>query len=427
MEIVHGFSFDGLRLWVNSDNPSQVDNTPNIQFVERLIIKNRLPLNFLTLNITQVCNLSCTYCFGSHLNNITMNEDTAFASVNYLLSQNDGDVGIRFFGGEPLLNFELLKSVTEYVEHKMNLEGNSRKVFFNIFTNALNLRDEHIEFFKRKAFSVFISLDGPADIHDQNRIRKDGSGSFVDVFKNARRLVNELPPYRVTIRAVVDPSVGSSLIEIVEALFDTGAARVSFTLPWVLKNSSLAVNIEHADKLKKSIEDLGIWYLNNIKNRRFDKIGLHPFVTIMGYYLFPSSNLYAHSCGAGVEAITVSSEGTMFPCHAFAGYPQFAMGDVSTENHSSTDVYDEFLRYQADNIKKCGDCWAKYICLTRCPADTFIYSGDLYDINQLRCDVYRRLFEVSLGICYILKHNYPKEYKVLKRLLGENINQADPH
>jgi uncharacterized protein len=427
MEALHSFTYEGVRLYIDPSNPLVVSSTPNIQ--EKISVRevnhSHSLLSFLTIYLTQACNLSCKYCFGAHLKSKSMEIDTARAALDYLFSQGNHDVAIRFFGGEPTLRFEILQAMVEYATYKINAEENKRKIFFSIFTNAFNLKEEHIAFFRQHEFSVFISLDGPEKVHDRNRILKDGTGTFSQVFSNACWLVSELP-HRVLIRAVIDPSL-CDLVGVAETLFGTGADFVSLTLPWVSKDSPFVLNEKRLNSLKKAIDNLSRWYLYNIiRTRRFDRIGLHPFVKLITKAMVSCASLEVYACGAGVESAAVSTDGTLFPCHAFVGHSQFATGDVWGTS-LNPEVQKQFRYYGADTVNSCKDCWAKYICTARCPADSYLFSGNIFHLNTLRCDFYRYIYEVSLGIYYILATMHPKEYRLVQRFVSKRSHVLGPY
>lgn len=427
-ETLHSFTFGGRQLFVNPTNlQTSEDPSTALGGAPRTLVRQRSATSYLTLHLTQACNLSCSYCFGAHLHGGLMPLDTGSAAIDFVFGQSDQDIAFRFFGGEPLLAFDLIKRLVAYALEKRAQEGNLRQVSFNIFTNAVNLTDEQVAFFKEHRFSVFVSLDGPEVVHNRYRRMRNGSGTFDKVFNHARWLASELP-HRVLIRSVLDPSSDDSLVDIAEALFATGATFVSFTLPWVASDSPFALTPSRVERLRTEVDALAHWYLNNItRDRRLGYLGLHPFNKIIIKAMHQESPLEVHACGAGVEGAAVSTDGRLYPCHAFVGYPQFEMGGVWGLSPGGAAIRNSFVDYGAETVRSCKECWARNLCTARCPADSFFFSGEIHEMNGLRCHFYRRVYEAGLAINYILTHDHPREYKIIERLIDKKERIIGAH
>ncbi len=417
----HTFERNGMSFVVPVLNPSavQVVGAPR-ELYEPLPVNNqRRGLNFITLHVTEKCNFSCRYCFvaPNSRRNLAMSLETAKQAVRLIYASSEDRVAIRFFGGEPLLNFELIEEVVSYAEKLMHSAGKS--ISFNIFTNGALLRPEHVDFFEKHPFTVFLSIDGTEDTHDKLRPFRGGAGSYRLVSQKAKLLLERIP-YRVLARAIVDPRDRVvSLVEVAEGLIDLGFLFISLEVPWVDSNSRFALDAASTERLKDEFTRLADVFLDRTLHKKTDFFGLHQFGGLLRH-LTEGISLDTYSCGAGAEMVAVSTDGALYPCHAFVGMEQFKIGHVTLEETDHA-IREQFIRYGSETISSCQTCWARFLCRKRCPFDAYLFTGDLWSPNPYRCDLERHIVELTLYIYHSLKQNNPKMLEVFRWMVKKRL------
>ncbi|GAB6116872.1 thioether cross-link-forming SCIFF peptide maturase [Thermoanaerobacter brockii subsp. lactiethylicus] len=396
---------------------------------EKLISKKRGKINYITLYITDKCNLACTYCF-----NKTNNEKVTYTFfperniekiIEFLKRTDIHFVTIRFFGGEPLLEIEYIEKILKYIEMKIKNKELAINVQYNVFTNGTILNDKILEILRRYNIFIFISIDGCKEMHDINRKYPNGSGSFDLVLRNAQ-ILNKQFPYKLIVRCIFDPSQNQiSLVDVADKLFNYGFFVVSIESPWVDKNFHMALNKNNLLNIKGHIKNFTFEYIKRIKNKNYSLIGIHPFSRYIQFLVNKCNFLDIYSCGAGAEMIAISTKGDIYPCHAFVGKEKFKLGNI-TEGITNLSLHNGFKKFSAEYIPKCKECPIRYFCTIRCPADFYFFNGDIYAPNEYRCEIAKEIIKSSFYIYYILKTEMPYQLKVLKRFLNrfKSISQV---
>ncbi len=339
--------------------------------------------------------------------------ETAQTAIRMLFASPAPCVTIRFFGGEPLLNFPLIIEAVHFAKQQSQRIG--KQVSFNLFTNGFLLEPEHLQFLQAHEFTVYLSIGGSEISHNQLRPLKGGGPSFQQVVQNAQRILAALP-YRVAARVIVDPrETDPSLTKIVESLIDSaGFPFVSLDVPWMASEADFVLDSQSTANMKEQFSELAETMLKRFLCRNLDWAGIHQFGGVLNRLLDEESSLDIYSCGAGSEMLAVSTDGFLYPCHGFVGIDRFALGSVSAGITSPSELHNTFLNYSAETISTCKACWARFLCTKRCPFDAYLFNGDILKPNHFRCDLERHIIEQGLYLYATLEREAPRVFRTLK-------------
>ncbi|MBQ4053726.1 MAG: thioether cross-link-forming SCIFF peptide maturase [Clostridia bacterium] len=349
----------------------------------------------LCMHIAHTCNLNCEYCFASqgkyHGERAVMSFEVGKRALDFLV-ENSGtrhNLEVDFFGGEPLMNFDVLKRTVYYAKEAGEKAG--KKFLFTTTTNALLLNDEVIKFFNEEMENVVLSLDGRKEVHDAIRKTINGKGTFdliIDKIKNFIALRGEKSYY------VRGTFTAKNLDFAKDVLFiaDQGVDSISME-PVVTEIEDLQIKDEHLPRIEEEYENLCDAYLERYaKGQGFNFF--HFNVDLEGG---PCLSKRVSACGAGNEYFSVAPNGDLYPCHQFVGDDKFRMGSV-TEGITRTDIREEFKNSCLFTRKKCGDCFAKFICSGGCNANNYHYNGDINDPYEVTCGMMKKRIECAMHI-----------------------------
>lgn len=350
--------------------------------------KETYPVINMSLFLTQSCNLKCVYCYGDgggYGTGGNMEEKIAFQAVDWLLEQSGKikKVHIGFFGGEPFLNFALMKAVVAYAETKVQELG--KQVEFHTTTNATLLDDEQIAFIQEHQLQVMVSLDGPKEIQDAQRPYANGQGSYDSIVPKIKKLLAAVP--ETPGHAVL---VGHTDAEVVKnALKDIGFGEVSImpVAKSLFAEPNSAAAVRETQQLMQALEQEVDTWIRLVKNR--DSAALKILKTKSGLYPAMVSLLHnykrRYACGAGLGLAAVSAAGDIYLCHRFVGMDEYKLGNVFDKDLQR----EEYQKSPLTGAGKCATCFAKYHCAGGCKHDNVGSGGGLAtpseDICRLRC------------------------------------------
>jgi uncharacterized protein len=371
-------------------------------------------LNYFTLNITEKCNLKCTYCFEKNKGTKNIDIESIYDFTKFIKSLNLNNINIRLFGGEPLLDLKLLEKILIILDKE--LVQNGININYNIFTNGTTLNGKALEVLNKYNIFIFVSIDGCKESHDCNRLDANGDGSYDTIMGNIienNDLINN-----VLVRTILNPfDEKASLVDIMRNLTKNGLNKVSIEFPWVEKKQNSALNQKAVDIMKGSIRDYGYNYIQSVKNSDFSLIGLQPFSKIISNLLNKKLSMHSHSCSIGCSSVAISVDGEIFPCHSFVGMPEYKMGDLK-DGIVNQNLKNTFLSYSADTIDACRKCPIKYLCSRRCAADSFFFNKSIYSPNMYRCELQKEMFKTSIYIYNELK-KLPNQKRIIKLLYNK--------
>lgn len=348
-------------------------------------------LKSLCLLVSQTCNMKCDYCFvdGSiNKNGDLMSLKVAKDSVDFLLKlSKNKNLEIDFFGGEPLLNWEVVKETILYgmAESKKK----NKNLRFSLTTNGLLLTDDKIDFLNKNHVSLIISLDGPKKVNDKFRKLKNKDGTFNLIFPKIKNLIDKRSN-GYYIRGTYTEKT-KSIYSNAKYLFEVGFKNVSLEPVIINKENSLAINKNSLKKIKKEYEKLGE-YLYNEKKKGRDLNFYHFLINLNGG---PCLSKMSFGCGAGVEYIAVDSAGNLFPCHFLVEFEEFKMGNIYDGIDENLKKYFMYIN-NLSNKPKCSRCWAKYLCGGGCIAHSYLINSDPLIPPDEFCTLQKKRVEIGL-------------------------------
>ncbi|GGN42605.1 thioether cross-link-forming SCIFF peptide maturase [Novosphingobium indicum] len=359
------------------------------------------PLQALVLNITNQCNLACTYCYEFGADKIAtpqgkpkfMSLETAKTSVDFLLRKSAGRqaVHITFFGGETLMNFPLLRDVVAYAREQAEAQG--RGIGFSLTTNATLLTDEIIAFLSDNEIGVTVSMDGPPDLQDKRRVYKSGKGSYAVIEPRLRKLIANHRTRAITARVTLTDGV-TDVIRIFRHLKeDLGFHEVGFAPVTNSGERDYMIDDNGMDEVLRQFHELADEWLEYALRGQ-----MHGFSNVSETIgeLIQGVNK-SHPCGAGLGLLGVSPSGDLSPCHRFTDADTHTLGHISTD--IDAEKREDFLsRGHVESKYECQSCWARPLCAGGCHHEAFVRYGDTGHANLHYCDWIRQWTDTCLRI-----------------------------
>ncbi|MBQ1205968.1 MAG: thioether cross-link-forming SCIFF peptide maturase, partial [Clostridia bacterium] len=350
----------------------------------------------LCLHIAHTCNLNCSYCFASqgkyHGERALMSFETGKRALDFLV-ENSGsrrNLEVDFFGGEPLMNFEVVKQLVEYAR---SIEKEKNKNFrFTLTTNGVLIDDDVIDFANREMSNVVLSLDGRKEIHDRFRVDYAGNGSFDKIVPKFQKLVNARGHKDYYMRGTFTHA-NPDFLKDIEAMLDLGFTELSME-PVVcasgdegeLLESDMPILFDQYEKLS----ELMIKREKEGRPFTFD----HYMIDLSGG---PCIYKRISGCGSGTEYMAVTPWGDLYPCHQFVGDEKFKLGDI-WNGVSNTEIQNEFESCNVYARKDCKDCWAKLYCSGGCAANAYHATGSVKGIYEYGCRLFRKRMECAISV-----------------------------
>lgn len=349
----------------------------------------------LCIHICHDCNFRCRYCFADegayHSKRESMSFETAKAAVDFLIA-NSGKrkvLEMDFFGGEPLMNLDVLKQTVYYAKEQGAKAG--KKFLFTTTTNALLLNDETIAFFNEEMENVVLSLDGRKEVHDAIRKSINGKGTFDLIIDKIKKFICLRGDKSYYVRGTF---TAKNLDFSKDVLFiaDQGVDSISME-PVVTEIPDLQIRDEHLPQIEKEYETLCEAYLQRHKQGN----GFNFFHFNIDLEGGPCLSKRVSACGAGNEYFSVTPNGDLYPCHQFAGDINFKMGSV-TEGITRPELREKFKNSCLFTRKKCENCFAKFICSGGCSANNYHFNGDIDEPYETTCAMMKKRVECAMHI-----------------------------
>ena len=349
------------------------------------------------LNVAHDCNLRCEYCFASegdyHSGRMLMRKETALQSVDFLVKASQGlhNIEIDFFGGEPLINFDVVKVTVEYgrsIEARIN-----KRFFFTITTNGTLFNDNNIVFINEHMDNIVISIDGRREIHDALRHDTIGHGSYDRIVPMAQKVVSGRKGRSHFIRGTFT-RLNKDFSNDVFHLADLGFREISVE-PVV--GCGKAFHILEADvpEICAEYERLARRYIERVKSG----IPFRFYHFNLDLYHAPCLAKRISACGAGYEYIAVAPNGNIYPCHQFVGEEDYILGNVTTGwNEHAAGIGQAFRENTILNKKACDNCWAKLFCSGGCHANAYFSNGRITEPNAVSCMLQKKRIECAIMV-----------------------------
>lgn len=348
----------------------------------------------LCLHIAHTCNLNCSYCFASqgkfNGERGLMSFEVGKRALDFLI-ENSGtrhNLEVDFFGGEPLMNFQVVKDLVAYAR---SIEKDANKNFrFTLTTNGVLVDDDVIDFANREMSNVVLSLDGRKEVHDRFRVDYNGNGSFDKIVPKFQRFVEKRGNKDYYMRGTFTHA-NPDFLEDIKTMLDLGFTELSMEPvvcapndPSVLTEADKAIVMDQYEKLAELM----------LRKQREGK----PF-TFYHYMIDLKSGpcIYKRvsGCGSGTEYMAVTPWGDLYPCHQFVGDDNYKLGNVF-EGVKNTEIQNKFANSNVYTKPECKDCWAKLYCSGGCPANSYHATGDINGVYSYGCDLFRKRMECAI-------------------------------
>ncbi|MPW24560.1 thioether cross-link-forming SCIFF peptide maturase [Alkalibaculum sp. M08DMB] len=384
-----GQSIDEIDTLISSDELFSEQESITYDF------KNNTSIKAMCLHVSHDCNIRCKYCFASQGNfqgeKLLMDEETGKAAIDFLIYNSIGrrNLEIDFFGGEPLLNFALIKKLVNYARDK---EVQHNKNFrFTITTNALLLNDENIEYINDNMDNVVLSIDGRKETNDNMRYTINNQGTYDIIIDNLKNLVNKRGDKDYYLRGTFT-KFNLDFSNDVLHLADCGFDKISVEPVVAKPDMDYALCKEDLPKLFDEYEKLSIQYLKRKKDNPFNFFHFNIDLD-HGPCLYKRVS----GCGAGNDYIAITPLGDIYPCHQFVGDEKFKLGSLET-GIINKDIKDQFYKANLVEKTKCTDCWAKYYCGGGCLANAYNTNLDILSPDEVGCELEKKRLECAIMI-----------------------------
>jgi uncharacterized protein len=358
--------------------------------------KHDAPLKALCLNVSHMCNMSCSYCFAGHGgyggSGDMMSLETGTQAIDFLIRNSTGrkNLDVDFFGGEPLLNWETVKEIVAYARISERTSGKNFR--FTLTTNGLLINDDVIEFTNKEIHNVVLSLDGRPEINDAKRKLPNGDGSYAAVIGNIHKLVNARQGKGYYIRGTFTRHNMDFVNDILH-MTDLGFTELSMEPVVVKQNDPHGFTRSDLPVLYEQYERLAAEMLKRKKSGNC--------FTFYHYILDLTKGPCVHKriagCGVATEYLAVTPSGELYPCHQFIGDTSFLMGDI-WRGIVNRELKNAFSNTSIYTRNECKDCWAKFYCSGGCAANAFHAAGSIESVYEVGCELFKKRTECAIMI-----------------------------
>lgn len=388
----------GEEIAAASEIAAAEPDTPPASGVAGNLKRGPVPITTMALFLTQSCNLNCIYCYGEggeFGSGGSMEEKTALQAVDWLIEQSGEAVklNIVFFGGEPFLNFPLMKKVMQYTQLRVSELG--KRAAFHVTTNGTLLSDEVISFLKKYQVNVMISIDGPREIQDRQRPFANGKGTYDAIVPKIKKLLAVLPETRG--HAVI--ADGTDPVMVKQALKKIGFSKITTAIMSgsLFDEESCKRNpFGDMSSILDMMEVEAEAWISHTKNKETNAL----IDLILNGHLAEGIVLIMHHlkkrypCKAGLEFAGVSCAGDVYPCQRFNGLDNYKLGNIFSKD-LDRDLYHKPPRTY---IKKCAGCFARYYCAGGCKYMNAVSGNSISIPSEDFCRLKRRELELSAYI-----------------------------
>lgn len=378
------------NLYENNQLFSKDDYEPFTKMMENS------PIKAMCLNVAHDCNLRCEYCFAAKgdfgQGRMLMPFEVGKKAIDFLIenSENRHNLEVDFFGGEPLMNFDVVKQIVNYarsIENKFN-----KKFRFTITTNGLLLTDDKIEYINKEMSNVVLSLDGRKEINDSLRITPNGKGSYDTIVPKYQKLVESRGDKDYYVRGTFTKN-NLDFTKDVLHMVDLGFEQLS--IEPVVSDEKLDYSIKENDlpRVFEEYENLAKTIISKRKNKEF----FNFFHFMIDLNQGPCAIKRLRGCGCGNEYIAITPTGDIFPCHQFVGNDKWKMGNLF-DNTFNTELKSVFSKANVYTKSECKNCWAKFYCSGGCNANNLQYENSILIPHSISCKLEKKRLECAIMI-----------------------------
>lgn len=358
--------------------------------------KRKTVVKALCLHIAHDCNLACQYCFAEegeyHGRKARMSFEVGKKALDFLVahSGNRRNLEVDFFGGEPLINWDVVKQLVAYGR---SLEEPFQKKFrFTLTTNGVLLNKEIMEFCNREMGNVVLSLDGRKEVHDRMRPTKTGTGSYELVVPKFQQFVASRKQKNYYVRGTFTRKNLDFSQDVIHYA-DLGFQLLSMEPVVAPPEEEYAIRKEDLPRIFEEYDKLALEYIKRRKEGR----GFEFFHFMLDLEQGPCVAKRLSGCGSGTEYLAVTPWGDLYPCHQFVGQEEFLLGNVE-DGITNSSVCDEFKLCNVYAKEECQKCFARFYCSGGCAANSYQFHKTITDVYEIGCEMERKRVECAIMI-----------------------------
>ena len=350
----------------------------------------------LCLHVAHTCNLNCSYCFASqgkyHGDRAVMSLEVGKRALDFLI-ENSGtrhNLEVDFFGGEPLMNFDMVKELVAYARIRERETGKNFR--FTLTTNGVLVDEDVIDFANRECSNVVLSLDGRREVHDRYRVDYAGRGSWERIVPKFRRFVEARGGKDYYMRGTFTHA-NPDFLEDIKVMLELGFKELSMEPVVCADNDPSALTDEDISVVKRQYEELAELMLE--KHREGDPFTFyHYMIDLKGG---PCIYKRISGCGSGTEYMAVTPWGDLYPCHQFVGDEKYRLGSIY-EGVTNKEAQDEFAASNVYAKPECRDCWARLYCSGGCAANAYHSTGSVRGVYKRGCELFKKRMECAIAL-----------------------------
>lgn len=355
------------------------------------------PVKAMCLLVEQDCNLRCEYCFAETGDyglgkRMHMDFETGKKAMDFLL-ENSGDrenLELDFFGGEPLMNWDVVKKLVEYGRSRE--KEYSKRFRFTITTNGMLLTEDKMDFINKEMSNVVLSVDGRKEVNDRVRKRVDGTGCYDRIMDSYKEIVQKRNYENYYVRGTFTKynlDFANDVLHLNEQGFD------QISVEPVVSDPAMGYAITEKDlpAIFSEYERLASIILEHDRNGKH----FNFFHFMLDLDQGPCAIKRLRGCGSGNEYVAITPEGDIYPCHQFVGINEYKMGNIN-EGTFNTDIKKDFAAAHIYSKEDCKKCWAKFYCSGGCNANNYIYTGNILTAHKLSCELEKKRLECAIMI-----------------------------
>ena len=350
----------------------------------------------MCLHIAHTCNLNCSYCFASQGKyqgeRAIMSYEVGKRAFDFLIEKSGTrrNLEVDFFGGEPLMNWDVVKKLVKYAR---SIEKEHNKNFrFTLTTNGMLIDDEVIDFLNKEMSNVVLSLDGRKEVNDHFRKDYQGRGSYDTIVPKFKRLVEARGGKNYYVRGTYTHNNVDFTNDILH-MADLGFTELSMEPVVCPPGDPYALTEEDLPKLFRQYEILAEEMIKRKKEGR----GFTFYHYMLDLKNGPCIYKRITGCGSGTEYVSVTPWGELYPCHQFVGDEKYSLGNI-WDGIKNTEIQDEFRSCNAYAREECRDCWAKLYCSGGCAANSYHATGSIGGVYRYGCELFKKRIECAVMI-----------------------------
>ena len=351
----------------------------------------------LCLHVAHTCNLTCEYCFASQGKyqgeRALMRYEVGKQALDFLMDHSGTrrNLEVDFFGGEPLMNFQVVKDLVAYARSVEKERGKNFR--FTLTTNGVLIDDDVIDFCNREMSNVVLSLDGRKEVHDRYRVDYAGHGSWEKIVPKFQKLVASRPQDKTYYMRGTFTHANPDFLKDIQVMLDLGFTELSMEPVVCAPGDPSELTPEDLEIVKEQYEKLAELM---IERRKAGKpfTFYHYMIDLTGG---PCIYKRISGCGSGTEYMAVTPWGDLYPCHQFVGEDAYCLGNI-WDGVTNLDKQQEFAQCNVYARPDCQDCWAKLYCSGGCAANAFHATGSVRGVYKPGCELFKKRMECAIMV-----------------------------